>query len=55
MEQTANNVDQVKRSSSLNLISVVLGTLHIVLENQLRENIHRWLSPPDPSTNHNIV
>ncbi|KAF8487489.1 hypothetical protein DFH94DRAFT_28938 [Russula ochroleuca] len=24
-------------------------------QEQLREKIHRWLSPPDPSTNHNIV
>jgi len=24
-------------------------------ENQLQEVIHKWLSPPDPSTNHNIV
>jgi len=24
-------------------------------ENQLRESIHKWLSPPDPSTNHNIA
>ncbi len=26
-----------------------------VTENQLRESIHKWLSPPDPSTNHNIA
>jgi len=28
-----------------------------VVENQsrLRESIHKWLSPPDPSTNHNVV
>jgi len=24
-------------------------------ENQSRERIHKWLSPPDPSTNHNIA
>jgi len=24
-------------------------------ESQLRESIHKWLSPPDPSTNHNIA
>jgi hypothetical protein len=24
-------------------------------EKQLRESIHKWLSPPDPSTNHNIA
>ncbi|KAF8496224.1 hypothetical protein F5888DRAFT_1946627, partial [Russula emetica] len=36
MEQTANDVDQVK-------------------QNQLRDSIYKWLSPPDPSTNHNIA
>jgi hypothetical protein len=55
MEQIANDVDQVKRLSSLDFISSVYGALHIVSENQLRENIYRWLSPPDPSTNHNIA
>ncbi|KAH9959278.1 hypothetical protein BC827DRAFT_1269037 [Russula dissimulans] len=35
LQQTANNVDQVKQS-------------------QLRECVHKWLSPSDPSTNHNI-
>ena len=55
IEQAANVVDQVKRSSSLNLISTNYRALCIVSEHQLRENIHRWLSPPDPSTNHNIA
>ena len=27
----------------------------IVAGNQLRQDLHRWLSPPDPSTNHNIA
>ncbi|KAH9069508.1 hypothetical protein EDB83DRAFT_2551109 [Lactarius deliciosus] len=26
-----------------------------VKQNQLRENLRKWQSPPDPSTNHNIV
>jgi len=26
-----------------------------VKQNQLRRDIHKWLSPPDPSTNHNIA
>jgi hypothetical protein len=55
MDQTANDVDQVKRLSSRSLISTDYGALHIVSENQLWENIHKWLSPPDPSTNHNIA
>jgi hypothetical protein len=54
IKQAANDIDQVKRSSS-NLISADYRTSHIISENQLRENIHKWLSPPDPSTNHNIA
>ncbi|KAI0277625.1 hypothetical protein BGY98DRAFT_605869 [Russula aff. rugulosa BPL654] len=26
-----------------------------VKRNQLRDSVHKWLSPPDPSTNHNIA
>ena len=42
------------------LISLVLtstdnGALHVLSGNQLRERTHHWLSPPDPSTNHNIA
>jgi hypothetical protein len=56
VQQTANDVDEVKCLSSPNLISPDYGTLRPILSgNQLRESIHRWLSPPDPSTNHNIA
>ena len=54
MEQTAANVDQVKRLSS-NLINARYRSLRILSGNQLREAIHRWLSPSDPSTNYNIA
>ena len=52
IEQTAN---EVIRSSSLDLISTEYRTLCIISECQLRESIHEWLSPPNPSTNHNIA
>jgi hypothetical protein len=55
IKQAANDVDQVKRLSSFNFINTEYRHLHIVSENQLRENIHKWLSPVDPSTNHNIA
>ena len=51
----ANDVDELKRSSSHNLISVEYRALPIFSGIQLRESIHKWLSPPDPSTNHNIA
>jgi hypothetical protein len=54
-KETKQVVDQVKRSSSPKLISTDHRALNIISENQLRENIRMWLSPPDPSTNHNIA
>jgi hypothetical protein len=54
VQQTANDVDEVKRSSS-NLFSAKYEALLILPGNKLRESIHKWLSPPDPSTNHNIA
>jgi hypothetical protein len=50
----ANDMDESKSLSS-NLASTDYGTLLILLGNQLRETTHNWLSPPDPSTNHNIT
>ena len=53
-QQMATDVDQVKRLSS-DLIGAHYRVLPILSGNQLRENVHRWLSPPDPSTSHNIA
>ena len=52
-QQTAADVDQVKRLSS-SFINPHYRVSPVFLGTQLRESIHRWLSPPDPSTNHNI-
>jgi hypothetical protein len=32
-----------------------LTASRVIVENQSRENLRKWLSPPDPSTNHNAV
>ena len=48
-------IDQVQRVSSPTLVGSNYGILRILSENQLRENIHKWLCPPDPSTNHNVA
>jgi len=54
MQQAANDLDQLKRSSSPNPISTV-KSYTFFSEKQLRESVHKWLSPPDPSKNHNIA
>src|SRR6266852_5540427 len=53
--ETQEVMKQVERSSSPNLIDIDYRALCIISENQLREGIYKWLSPPDPSTNHNIA
>ena len=50
----AGGVDEIRRLSS-NIPSSDYVILLIPPGNQLRESIHKWLSPPDPSTNHNIA
>ena len=55
MQQTTNDIDELKCLSSHNLNSVDYHALPILSGIQLRESIHKWLSPPDPSTNHNIA
>ena len=55
VQQSASVVDEIKRLSSLNFISADYRALPNLSGNQFRESIHKWLSPPDPSTNHNIA
>jgi hypothetical protein len=56
VQQSANDIDEVKCLLSFNLIIPDYEALRLILSgNQLRDSIHRWLSPPDPSTNHNIA
>jgi hypothetical protein len=55
IQQTADGVDQVKRSWSPNSIYAGHVGSTVLTGNQLRQELRRWLSPPDPSTNHNIA
>jgi hypothetical protein len=58
VKEIADNVDEMRRLSS-NITSADNVANDVVLpilpEHQLREGTHKWLSPPDPSTNHNIA
>ena len=55
MQQAANDVDQVKRLSFPNRIDISCVGSTIRAGDQLRQDLRTWLSPPDPSTNHNIA
>jgi hypothetical protein len=55
MKQAANDVDQIKRLSTPSYADIRFTDSTILTGNQLRQDLRRWLSPPDPSTNHNIA
>ena len=55
IQQAADGVDRVERSWFPNRIHAGHGGSTILTGNQLRQDLRRWLSPPDPSTNHNIA
>ena len=55
VQQTVIEVDQVKRLSSWPHQRRFSADYPIPLGNQLRDSVHKWLSPPDPSKNHNIA
>jgi hypothetical protein len=55
IQQAADGVDRMERSLLLNRIHAGHADSIILTGNQLRQNLRRWFSPPDPSTNHNIA
>ena len=55
MQQAVDDVDEVKRMSPPSRIIAGFETSPILSGSQSRKNIRKWLSPPDPSTNHNIA
>jgi archaellum component FlaC len=51
----ADVVDRIERSWFPNRIHAGHTGSIILTGDQLQQNLRRWLSPPDPSTNHNIA
>src|SRR6266852_8155740 len=48
-------MQQEKRSSFLTLATLFFRGLIMVTGRQMRRDLHSWLSPVDPSTNHEIA
>jgi hypothetical protein len=46
---------QMKKSVRTSISLPLIHGLIYLTERQLQENLQKWLSPPDPSTNHNIA
>jgi hypothetical protein len=51
----ADGVDRIERSCFPNRIHAGPAGSIVLTGNQLRQNLRKWLSPQDPSTNHNIA
>ena len=55
IQQAADGVDRMERSCFPNHIYAGQAGSTILTGSQLRQDLRRWLSPPDPSTNHNMA
>ncbi|KAH9060283.1 hypothetical protein EDB87DRAFT_624282 [Lactarius vividus] len=55
IQQTANDVDEVKCSSSPGVAFARCSRLLLLTGNQIKLLLRAWLSPTDPSTNHIIA
>ena|SRR6267154_4028299 len=55
MQQAAGGIDRMERSWSPTHIRARHAGSNTLTGNQLRQDLRRWLSPSDPSTNHNIA
>ena len=55
MQQAANDIDEIKCSWIAHLSLFPSSCLNFLTGNQLIQLLRSWLSPSDPSTNHNIA
>ena len=55
VEDALKRLDKLTHEEAWMGIAQNMKALHILSEKQLRESVHKWLSPSDPSTNHNIA
>ena len=54
-DKVLDKLEQVNSSSSPHQTILRFVASNIFIGTQLRDNLLRWLSPPDPSVNHNIA
>jgi hypothetical protein len=56
IQQAVNGIDEIQCSSlPINLVIACCSCLHLLTGNQSNQLLRTWLSPADPSTNHNIA
>ena len=55
LRRVENQVGDLNRSSSLNLAAIDLECLTFLTGKELRKDLRKWISPPDPSVNFNTA
>ncbi|KAI9449038.1 hypothetical protein BJY52DRAFT_1228002 [Lactarius psammicola] len=55
IQQVANQVTDLNRSSSSNLFIADHEPLTTLTGNELRKDLRKWITPPDPSVNYNTA
>ena len=55
IRRVENQVSDLSRSSSLNLTAIDHESLSYLTGNELRKDLRKWISPPDPSVNYNTA
>jgi len=55
IEDALKSLDKLTNEEARMATAVILKATRNIDDNQLRENLRKWLSPPDPSKNHNIA
>ena len=51
----ASSIRKIERSCSPNFSSLGCDRSNLLIGSQLRRYVRRWLSPPDPFTNHDFA
>ncbi|KAI0289211.1 hypothetical protein BC826DRAFT_1187953 [Russula brevipes] len=54
-EDAVSQLDMLTKEDNVMGVAKSLEILHEIKRNQLRENIRRWLSPPNPTFNHDAA
>ena len=55
MEDALKRLDKLTQDEARMAAAETLKLTHVLVDNQVRENLRTWVTPPDPSTNHVIA
>jgi hypothetical protein len=55
IDDALKRLDKLTNEEVRMATALILKATRNIDDNQLRENLRKWLSPPDPSKNHNIA